>query len=378
MNQIVPVQAKVADSASGIQSMNGVSASQLDMGAGARDFEAHLTLDDRASILSEMWQNKVTVDGKRLPTNDDIGNQSLFFSRSLEYLMASAFDIEYEELPFRKLFPVINEGGPGIQEIKAEVYDRFGKAKLINMGAHDIPFVAAGGKEITYKVGLFGVGASWNMQELHAHAVAQRNGRGRRSPQASRQQAAIIAIEESLNDQALFGTPEIGVPGFLDHPNIPRSTVAPGASTSTLWSNKTADEILEDINSLGDSIWVGSKMIEKPNTLAMAPSAYTLLSQRRLDGRDISIMKFLQENSKYFTNDASFIPVNEYEGAGTGGTNLMTAYDRSEGKLRMEIPQEMQSLPTQQQLFQYMMLYYCYSAGCMVLYPRSIEHADGI
>lgn len=377
MNQVTPVQAKVGDSA-GLMSMNGVSASQLDMGAGARAFNAQLTLDSRAAILSEMWKNKITVDGKRLPTNDDLGNQSLFFSRSLEYLMASAFDVEYEELPFRKLFPVVNEGGPGTQEIVAEVYDRFGKAKLINQGAQDIPFVAAGGKEIKYPVGLFGVGAQWNMQELHAHAIAKQNGRGRRSPQASRQQAAIRAIEESLNDQALFGTPEIGIPGFLDHPNIPRSTVAPGASTSTLWVNKTADEILDDINALGDGIWVSSKMIEKPNTLAIAPSAYTLLSQRRLDGRDMSIMKYLQENSKYFTNDAAFIPVNQYEGAGVGGTNMMTAYDRNEGKLRMEIPQEMQSLPTQQQLFQYMMLYYTYSAGCMVLYPRSVEHADGI
>jgi len=120
MNNVIPVQAKIGDSApTGVMSMNGVSASSLDMGAGAHAFESHLTLDDRASILSEMWQNKVTVDGKRLPTNDDIGNQSLFFSRSLEYLMASAFDIEYAELPFRKLFPVINEGGPGIHHIQS-------------------------------------------------------------------------------------------------------------------------------------------------------------------------------------------------------------------------------------------------------------------
>ncbi len=356
---------------------SGMNLSALNMEQGAQAYSQFLTLDDRAHMLQEMWENKRMVDGRTVAA-DDLQNQSLFFARSLEYLMSTAFDVEYEKLPFRDMFPVVNEGGPGIQSIKAEVYDHFGKAKLINQGAQDIPFVAAGGREVEYKVTLFGIGAQWTMQELHAHAVAMKNGRGRRSPQQSRQTAAVRGMEEALNDQVLFGTQEVGIPGWLDHPNIPKGTVAPGASTTTNWESKTADEILADISSLGDSIWVKSNMIEKPNKLALAPSSLTLISQRRLDNRDISIMKFLQENSLYFTSDDAFIPVNEYEGAGIGGTNLMTAYDKNENKVRVEIPQELQTLPTQQQLFSYMMLYYCYSAGCMVLYPRSAEHAEGI
>ncbi len=340
------------------------------------------SLDDRVAILEEMHKSgKQVADsagGTRDVAVDDIGNSSLFFARSLEYLMSSAFDVQYAKLPFRNMFPVINEGGPGVQTIKAEVYDHFGKAKLINMGAQDVPFVAAGGKEIEYNVGLFGIGAMWNMQELHAHSVAVRNGRGRRSPQQSRQASAVRALEEALNEQAYFGTDEIDIPGFIDHPQIPKGTVAPGASGDTNWETKTADEIIADVNAIGDNIWVESKMIEMPDTLALPPSKLTILSERRIEGRDISIMQFIIKNSLFFKSRDAFVPVNEYETAGIGGTGLMTAYAKRDDKLRMEIPQEMQTLPVQQQLFSYIMLYYCYSAGLMVLFPRSIAHADGI
>jgi len=350
----------------------GVNLNPLDIKSNADKYGQYLTIDDKIWMLQEMNKH-----GKKV-TDNDLGNQSLFFTRSLEYLMSSAFDIQYEKLPFRDLFPIVNEGGPGIREIVAEVYDAFGQAKLINQGASDIPFVAAGGREDRYPVSMFGIGASWNLQELHSHQVAMRNGRGRRSPQQSRQAAAIRGMEEALNNQALYGTDEVNIPGFLSHPNIPKGTIAPGASGSTTWENKTADEILADIDSLGTSIWTSTNMIEKPNTLVLPPSKLALLTQRRLDNRDISIMTYLKENSLFFNSDSAFIPVNEYEGAGVGGTGLMTAYDKNENKLRMEIPQELQTLPTQQHLFNYMMLYYSYSAGCIVLYPKSCQHAEGI
>lgn len=370
----VQVVAPKVSTAPGIVPMSpGMNPGQRLTANDAEAFGQTLTLDDRLWMAQEIATNKGTV-----VTNDDLGNNSLFFNRSLEYIMSQAFDVQYEELPYRKMFDVVNEGGPGVKNITAEVYDHFGKANVINMGSQDVPFVGAGGREVSYPVTLFGIGAQWNMQELHAHAVAVRNGRGRRSPQQSRQQAAVRGMDETLNDQALYGTDEANIPGFINHPNIPRGTVAPGASTSTAWEDKTADEILADIDALGTSIWVKSKMIERPDTLALPPSKLALISQRRLDNRDISILSYLKENSLFFNKDTSFIAVNEYEGAGVGSTGLMTAYQKHQDKVRMEIPQEIQALPTQQQLFSYLMLYYAYSAGCMVLYPRSIEHAEGI
>lgn len=315
------------------------------------------------------------VRGRR---GDSIENQSLMFNRALEYLTAAAYDVQYEVLPFRDVLPTVNEGGPGITEIVSEVYDQFGKAQIINGGAKDIPFVAAGGKEIHYPVVMWGIGARWNLQELQAFIVAQRNGRGRRSPEQLRQAAALRGVEEALNDQAFFGTPETQIFGFLNNPLVANGSVAAGAAGSTEWETKTADEILADVNGLADSIWQYSKMREIPDTLLLPPAKWSLLKNRHLENREISIMNYIIENSQYFKSADNIKPINELANAGFGGTGKMVVYTKHEDKVCCEIPQEATALPVQQYLFEYMMIWYAYSAGCILRYPRSMAYAEGI
>lgn len=346
--------------------------SKINVADAAQSFFSGLSIEDK------MWLgNSIEKDGNTR-VGDAVENQSLFFNRALEFLTAKAYEVEYEILPFRDIFPVVNQGGAGVKEITSEVYDFFAKAQIISAAGKDIPFVAGGGKEIKYPVVMWGIGASWTVQELQAFVVAQRNGRGRYSPEQVRQKAALRGVEEALNDQAFFGLPDAGVSGFLNNPLIPSGVVDVGASASTSWDTKTADEILADINGLADSIFVGSKMRERPDKLLLPPSKWSMLKNRRLDNRDVSILTYLLENSAYFTKQEDIIPINELEGAGFNSTGKMSAYSKNEDKLCVEIPEEAQTMPVQQQLFSYMLLWYAYSAGCVVRFPRSIAHAEGI
>jgi hypothetical protein len=346
--------------------------SKLNVADTARDFFAGLSTDDKIFL-----GNQLAADGF-LKRGDAVENQSLFFNRALEFLTAKAYEVEYEVLPFRDVFPIINQGGAGVKEITSEVYDFFAKAQVISAAGKDIPFVAGGGKEIKYPVVMWGIGASWTIQELQAFVVAQRNNRARYSPEQIRQKAALRGVEEALNDQAFFGLPSAGIYGFMDNPLIPVGVVDQGVSGQTTWENKTADEILADVNGLADSIYVGSKMREKPNKLLLPPSKWSLIKNRRLDNRDISILTYLLENSQYFKSPEDIIPVNEYEAAGYNSTGKMTAYNKNEDKVCVEIPEETQTMPVQQQLFSYMLLWYAYSAGAVVRFPRSVAHSEGI
>lgn len=352
--------------------MAAVTGTRLNVADVAGQFLSGLDSDTVAYL-----QNRMVADGVQF-VGDDITNTSLFFNRALEYMTAAAFDVKYAKLPFRDILPIMNEGGPGVKDIVSEVYDIFGKAALINGAAKDIPIVAGGGKEIHYPVVMWGIGASWNIQELQSFVVAQRNGRGRRSPEQQRQAAALRGIEEALNDQALFGTEDTGIFGFLNNPLVPTGSVVAGASLSTEWEDKTADEILNDINTLADTVWSYSKMREMPDTLLLPPKQWSILKNRHLPNREITIMAYLVENSQYFKSADRIIPINELANAGINGTGKMVVYSKDEEKVCVEIPAEASSLPVQQQLFSYLMVWYAYSAGTILRYPRSVAYAEGI
>ena len=348
----------------------------------AQNFMSTLGTDDKI-WLANMINAENAKKGVRKADafrGDDVSNQSLFFARALELLTAKVYEVQYEVLPFRDVFDVINEGGPGIKEIVSEVYDYFAKAKPINAAGKDIPMVDGGGKEIHYPVILWGIGAAWNIQELQSFVVAQRNGRARYSPEQIRQKAALRGIEEALNDQALFGTPETGIFGALTNPLIPNGPVAPSAASpyGTAWEGKSADEILADVNGLGDVVFVNTKMRERPNKLLLPVSKWTLIKNKRLENRDISIMTYLIENSVYFKSEADIIPLNELEGAGYSGTGKMMAFTKDPDKVCVEIPSEAAAMPVQQSFFSYLMLWYAYSAGAIFRYPRSAAMAEGI
>lgn len=352
----------------GISSTAGMQ--RLNVSDAAAQFEAGLSIEDK-QFLANIKGSKYRADA--------IDNRSLFFNRALEYLTAKAYEVEYEVLPFRQIFDVVNEGGAGVKEIVSEVYDFFAKAQPINAAGKDIPFVAGGGKEIKYPVIMWGIGAQWTMQELQEFVVAQRNGRGRYSPQQIRQAAAIRGLEDALNDQALFGTAGTGITGALNHPLVPTGPVAEGAANSTSWDTKTPDEILADIQDIGDTIYVHSKMREKPNKLLLPPSKWSLLKNRRLgDYSNMSLLTYVITNSQYFTSPEDIIPINELENAGEGGTGKMVAYCKNPDKICVEIPQEAEAMPVQQQLFTYMSLWYAYSGGAVIRYPRSMAYREGI
>lgn len=356
-----------------VTSMNGMQ--KLNVADCSRDFRASLSYEDR-QFLAKAKDSRFSAR-----VGDDVANQSLFFNRALEFLTAKAYEVEYEILPFRNIFDVVNEGGPGVKEIVSEVYDYFAKAQPINMAGKDIPMVAGGGKEIKYPVVGWAIGATWTLQELQSFVVAQRNGRGRYSPEQIRQQAAIRGLEEALNDQALFGTPANNIYGALNHPLVPNGPVAAGSAGSTTWASKTADEILADINNLADTVWNYSKMRERPNKLLVSPKCWSLLKNRRVGAAGTSfcsILTYIVANSQYFKSEEDIVPINELAGLGFDGTDKMVAYVKNPDKVCVEIPQEAESMPVQQNLFSYVMLWYAYSAGAVIRYPRSMAYAEGL
>lgn len=302
---------------------------------------------------------------------DDV--QAMFFQRELELIKSRSYDVEYADLIARTLIPVSNEGGLAITSITYRTYDKVGAARLINNYAKDLPRADVGGKETTIPVKEIGISYGYTQKEI---AAAQLTGRPLDQRRAD---AARRAVEEKINDIAYNGDADGGLPGFLSNANIPLVTVVNGASASPLWTSKTPDEILFDINDLFGDIFENTKMKERADTLLLPPGQWNYISATpRASNSDTTILQYIVKNSPFLKSENDVIPVNELVGAGTAGADMMVAYTRRPDKLQLEIPSELQFLAPQEQGLELVVPGQSSIGGVNVYYPLSAAFAEGL
>jgi hypothetical protein len=146
--------------------------------------------------------------------------------------------------------------------------------------------------------------------------------------------------------QALYGTV-----GLLNDSRIPAGAVAAGVSTSTLWKNKTPDEILYDVNKILGDAWAASQYDRSamPNHVLIDPANYIYIKSSKVSGQaDKTILKFLLENNAMIEEGVNlFIGESRFcIGAGAGGTNRMCAYVNAKRFVSVDVPQPLSRVMT--------------------------------
>ena len=319
-----------------------------------------LTLD--AAIAMAIQNTYLDADG------------AVFFQRQLEHIKAKSYDVRYAELKARQLFPVSNDGGHGITSITYRTYDQAGAAKIINAYADDLPRADVAGKETTIPVRSVGISYGYNLDEIQSSQLTGASLDQRRANAARR------SVEQVVNDVAFFGDAESGMGGLFDNPNIPTGAVVnPGSGTA--WVNKTADEILFDINDLFADIFETTKMVEQGNTLLLPPSQWSyIMATPRATNSDTTIAAYIAQNSPFLTGIDDIIAVNECAAANNPelATDGMVAYDRNPDKLQLEIPVELEMLPVQQKNLEFVIPGRSRLGGLNIYYPLSLAIATGI
>jgi hypothetical protein len=321
--------------------------------------------------------NKITLDGAiSQAINNGIldADGAVFFQRQLEHIKSRSYDVIRAELKARLLFPVSNEGGPGVTSITYRTYDQIGAARIIQAYADDLPRADVAGKETTIPVRSVGISYGYNLDEIQA---SQLTGAALDQRRAN---AAMRSIEQVVNTVAFFGDATANLPGLFSNPNIPTGAVVnPGSGTE--WVNKTPDEILFDVNDLFADIFETTKMVERGNTLMLPPSQWSyIMSTPRSANSDTTIGQFIAMNSPYLTSVEDMIPVNECDSANNPllATDAMVAYDRSPDKLQLEIPVELEMMPVQQKNLEFVVPGRNRLAGLNIYYPLSLAIATGI
>jgi len=270
-------------------------------------------------------------------------SSSIFFRRELEFVKARSYDIEYADLMARQLFPVSSEAGAYAQVITWTQYDRVGMSQIISSYAKDLPRADITGEQISSPVRAHGLSFAYTVDEIMTAQAVGKNLEQRRVNAVTR------GSEETIDNIAWYGDSATGLPGFLSNPNIPIGPVAPGAGGGTTWASKTPAEILADINNLFGTMYAVTLKKEKATRLLLPVLQWNyIMSTPRSENSDTTIAAYVVANSPWLSSLDDIMAINEMDGAGTGGADMMAIYTPDPDKLTLEIPLELQFLPAQE------------------------------
>lgn len=222
--------------------------------------------------------------------------------------------------------------------------DQVGEAQFMAGGAFDMPYASAKMAQATKNFHLAAIGYEWNTQEL------QRAAKLGRSLSSDKAMAAKLAADRFIYGIAMTGkTPggvaEKGWTGFTNNGSAPSAQVAAdGTGSSRLWSTKTADQILRDINAALTAVETGTGETMVADTLVLPTSAYNYIATTRVGDTNATILSFLLANN-VAGEGLTILKSRALETAGTGSTTRMIAYANSPQVIKFHLPGAHQFLP---------------------------------
>lgn len=314
---------------------------------------------------------------------DGVDDASVFFARELDHVKAQSYDVEYPELTALSLFPISREADAGAETITYYTYDKNGLAKVIDSYSNDLPRADVTGKPSYAKIKSIGDSYGYSVQEMRASRLAGKSLDSRKG------EAARYAIDEKINSIAWAGDAESGLMGVLSEgQSIPLYAITAGASSKTTWLEKTADEILDDVNGMAKQVARVTKNVERPDTLCVPADVYMHISTKRIPDTSTTVLAFLLDHAPYLKNivstaelDADSVGTNPYAkpaGSTTAGQGVAFLFKNDERKLSLENPMPFIQHPLEVRGLETIINCEARTAGVIVYYPLSALIAVGV
>lgn len=193
---------------------------------------------------------------------------------------------------------------------------------------------------------------------------------------------ALNQLYQMNTDQMVYvGSNDVGATGLVNSAAVTATTVATGVGGSTLWSTKTPDEILADVNTLITGAWSSAAFAICPGKLLLPPAQFSYISSQKVSSAgNVSILKFLKENSiALHINGAELDiqPVKWLTAAGSGSADRMVAYTNDLSRVRFPM------VPIRRETAYYQGIrftapYLWLFGELEIVYPETLRYADGI
>lgn len=304
---------------------------------------------------------------------DSVEDASIFFARELDYIKSKSYDKVYPEFTALNHFPITHEVPEGAETTTYYSYEKTGYAEIISNYATDLPRADVKGEPTTAMIKSIGDSYGYSVQDMRA---ARMTGK---SLDTRRADAARYAADRKTNEIAFAGDKKNKLMGMLSTDNdIPLYTLA-SVNDKTSWKDKSAYEILDDVNGMFGYQAKITQDVERADTLALPPDVYIDISTRQIPNTGYTVKKFLLENAPYLKEIISAPELSDINTATNPyGANVALMYTNSAEKFSLEIPMSFYQYPLQNRNLEVIVPCEERVAGIIMYYPMSAMIAVGV
>ena len=182
------------------------------------------------------------------------------------------------------------------------------------------------------------------------------------------------------DEQVYIGDPQLKQYGMLNNPLIPAGSVPNGAGDSPLFVNKTADEIVADINLGQTTAWAASAYARCPSKCIMPPDTLSYLTSRKVsEAGNMSLLNYIVDNSicKSVNNRPLEVVSAKFANiAGTNGGKRMMFYSQDKDLIRFPRVQ-LQRTPVEYRSLYQLTTYYGKLGAVEIVYPETVSYLEG-
>ena len=202
-------------------------------------------------------------------------------------------------------------------------------------------------------------------------------------------QALQLKHQMDIDEMVYVGDTSTTDKGLLNATGVtPVNVVASAVTGSTLWSQKTPDEILNDFNTALTTVWAASAWAVLPSRVLIPPAQFGLLSTQKVSqAGNISTLKYIKENNVLAAagqGQLDIFPLKWCIGAAVGGTigtlgtgDRMVVYTKDKERVRYPMTM-LQRTPVQYDSIYHKTTYFCRLGVVEVVYAQTIGYFDGI
>ena len=190
------------------------------------------------------------------------------------------------------------------------------------------------------------------------------------------------------DEQVYIGDSSKGLKGLVNSAQVTPSSLPAGLAGSTLWSTKTPDEILADVNLALATTWKASAVAVMPNRMLLPLTQFSYIATAKVSSAgNMSILKYILENNLLTTSGQGkleIFPSKWLDGAGTGGTLgdattacRMVVYNKQYRFIRFPMTM-LDRTPVQYDSIYHKTTYYGRLGGVEMVYPETVGYFDGL
>lgn len=270
-----------------------------------------------------------------------------FLLSQTSFIEAEVYRIQYPDIIYPQLVPIDTSAGEWSKSITYFSIDKVGTANWVSHAANDFPLVDINRQKFEQGIELAAVGYRYTLEEIgQAMMIPGLN------LTSERAEAAVRAYEEFMDKLARFGSTSKGFTGLFNNANVSQATaIADGTGSSSLWSTKTADQMIRDVQQALMGVYQGSLTVEMADTVILPIVQMQLLADTRVPNTYGNALDYLAKYNLYTHTTGAPLMIRgvlNLDTAGQGGTARMMAYRRDPRVLKLHVPMVHRFLPVWQ------------------------------